>query len=468
MGKTPAVGEPNWANQTIWTGDNLPIMRGMNSASVDLIYLDPPFNSKANYAAPIGSKAAGAEFKDTWTLSDVDVEWINLIEAKHAGLYRVLLAAMTDSDKSYLAYMAVRLLEMKRLLKPAGSIYLHCDPTMSHALKMLMDSIFGPAAYRCEVTWQRTNRHNDARRSFGKVADTILFYAGKAAKFEPQYEPHSEEYVRSFYRYDDGDGKGPYRRGDMASPNPRPNMMYDWKGYPHPTKGWRYEKATMRRLDEEGRIDYPKHADGTPDTTKRLSLKRYLREQKGAVIGNVWTDIRPIQDESKERTGYPTQKPLALLRRIIAASSKAGDVVLDPFCGCATACIAAEVEGRAWVGIDIAPKAAQLVESRMRDELGMFYQGTHRKDIPQRTDLGKLPRYNGPAVRKSLYGEQGGDCNGCGEHFEARHLEVDHIIPRSKGGTDHIENLQLLCGNCNRVKGNRGMEYLRAKLGIVA
>ena len=137
------MGEPNWADQTIWTGDCLDIMRGMNSASVDLVYLDPPFNSKANYAAPIGSKAAGAAFKDTWTLSDVDVEWINLIEAKHPGLYRVLLAAMTASDKSYLAYMAARILELHRVLKPTGSIYLHCDPTMSHYLKLVMDAVFG-------------------------------------------------------------------------------------------------------------------------------------------------------------------------------------------------------------------------------------------------------------------------------------------------------------------------------------
>lgn len=174
-------GRPNWANQTIWTGDNLNIMRGMNSASVDLIYLDPPFNSKANYAAPIGSKAAGAAFKDTWTLSDIDVEWINLIEAKHPALYRVLLAAMTASDKSYLAYMAARLLEMKRVLKPEGSVYLHCDPTMSHYLKLLMDSIFGRGAFRSEITWKRTNAHSDTKqggRQHGRIHDVLLFYAG--------------------------------------------------------------------------------------------------------------------------------------------------------------------------------------------------------------------------------------------------------------------------------------------------
>ena len=152
------MGEPNWANQTIWTGDCLDILRGMNSVSVDLIYLDPPFNSKANYAAPIGSKAAGAAFRDTWTLSDVDVEWINLIEAKHPALYRVLLAAMTGSDKSYLAYMAARLIEMHRVLKPTGSLYLHCDPTMSHYVKLVLDALArdlpsGGWSFRNEIIW---------------------------------------------------------------------------------------------------------------------------------------------------------------------------------------------------------------------------------------------------------------------------------------------------------------------------
>ena len=166
----------NWSNQTIWTGDNLPILRGMNSESVDLIYLDPPFNSKANYAAPIGSKAAGAAFKDTWTLSDVDAEWINLIEAKHPALYRVLLAAMTSSDKSYLAYMAARLLEMRRVLNPTGSIYLHCDPTMSHYLKLVMDAIFGRSNFRNEIVW-RYRRWPAKQKNFQRMHDTILFYS---------------------------------------------------------------------------------------------------------------------------------------------------------------------------------------------------------------------------------------------------------------------------------------------------
>ena len=171
------MSEANWANQTIWTGDNLPILRGMNSESVDLIYLDPPFNSKANYAAPIGSQAAGAEFKDTWTLSDVDVAWLDLIEAKHPALNRVIQAALNNSDKSYLIYMAVRLLEMQRILKETGSIYLHCDPTMSHYLKLVMDAVFGRQAFRNEIVWRRFPFHADAKR-FGAVTDRILFYGG--------------------------------------------------------------------------------------------------------------------------------------------------------------------------------------------------------------------------------------------------------------------------------------------------
>ena len=438
----------------------------MNSESVDLIYLDPPFNSKTNYAAPIGSKAAGAAFKDTWTLSDVDAEWINLIEAKHPALYRVLLAAMTSSDKSYLAYMAARLLELRRVLKSTGSIYLHCDPTMSHYLKLVMDAIFGKASFRNEITWKRTNTHNDSRHSFPNVADVILFYGLPGARFSPVYKPHSPEYVTKFYRFDDGDGRGRYQLDNMASPNPRPLMMYDWKGHRPPTKGWRYQITRMRELDDQGRVYYPTNRDGSPDYSKRLRLKRYLREQKGAIVGNVWSDVSPLSHAAKEKTGYPTQKPLVLLDRIIKASSNPSDVVLDPFCGCATACIAAEAGHRHWVGIDISPKAAELVRQRMRDELGMFYQGAHRTDVPRRTDLGKLPKYSSPQNRKRLYGEQGGNCAGCSTHFEPRHFHVDHIIARAKGGTDHIENLQLLCGSCNGIKGDRGMEYLRAKLSI--
>ncbi len=377
----------------------------MNTASVDLIYLDPPFNSKANYAAPIGSKAAGAAFKDTWTLQDVDVEWINLIEAKHPALYRVLLAAMTASDKSYLVYMAARLLEMKRLLRATGSIYLHCDPTMSHYLKLLMDAVFGKRAFRNEVIWAY-QRWTGATKHFQRMHDDVLFYANADADFNILKESYSKK-----------------------------------------------SKHRAARVTEvrDGLLEQ----SYTSDTSREKAMR------------DVW-EISYLNSQAKERTGYPTQKPLALLRRVIDASSNEGDVVLDPFCGCATACIAAEQRGRKWAGIDISPKAAALVKSRMHDELGMFYKGAHRTDIPRRTDLGRVIRYNDVENKHRLYGEQGGCCMGCGEHFRDRNLEVDHIVPRSKGGTDHIDNLQLLCGQCNRVKGDRGMEYLRTKLEIAA
>ena len=398
----------NFANQTIWTGDNLPIMRGLNDASVDLIYLDPPFNSKTNYAAPIESKAAGAEFKDTWTLSDVDLAWIDLIEAKHPALYRVLLAAMTDSDKSYLAYMAVRLLEMQRLLKPTGSIWLHCDPTMSHYLKLVMDAVFGRHTLRNEIIWCYTGPGSPKMRQFNRKHDVLLWYVA----------------------------------GDR----------------------WTFNADAVRVPHTRLNTNRNGAAIGEPLTDDLRNA--YLA--KGKVPETWWSRFSPVGRLKNERVGYPTQKPLALLRRIIEASSNVGDTILDPFCGCATTLVAADQLTRKWAGIDIAPKAAQLVVERIRRDQGMFRNVIHRDDIPQRTDMGDLIRYNDPRNKRHLYGEQDGCCNGCGEHFRPQNLEVDHIVAQAQGGTDHLSNLQLLCGHCNRVKGDRGMEHLKAKLQIAA
>ena len=476
----------NWSNQTIWTGDNLEIMRGMNSESVDLIYLDPPFNSKANYAAPIGSQAAGAAFKDTWTLSDVDVEWINLIETKHPALYRVLLAAITASDKSYLAYLAARLLEMRRILKTTGSIYLHCDPTMGAYLKLLMDAIFGRKAWLNEIVWKRSAAHNDTKqgmRRAGKLHDTLLIYRGREYTWNFQYTPYTNEYLETEYRHV-ADGGRHFKQTDPTGAKPGGDTEYEWRvkrqqghkweadlsreflepkdGWeykavsPYAGRYWAYSEDNMRRFWREGRIFH--RSTGMP------RLMQFADEMPGIPLQDVWDDISPAL--GSQRTGFRTQKPVALLRRVVFASSNEGDVVLDPFCGCATACIAAEQLGRQWVGIDISPKAAQLVQLRMRDELGLFYDGAHRTDIPKRTDLGKLQPYNNPTTKRKLYGDQEGHCAGCNTHFKARHLEIDHIIARNKGGTDHVDNLQLLCGSCNRIKGDRGMEYLRVKLQL--
>ena len=407
QGHPPGV---NWANKTIWTGDNLEVMRGMNSESVDLIYLDPPFNSKTDYAAPIGSQAAGAAFKDTWTLTDLDVAWLDLIEAKHPDLWRVIQAAMVPSDKSYLVYMAVRLIELRRVMKDTGSIYLHCDPTMSHYLKLVMDAIFGRSNFRNEIVW-RYPKYSPGTKAFGRDYDQILFYAGSdSVRITPQKIARDEP-VRQLVRENVG--------GVLKN----------------------------KRDPETGKVMY------RTSTTKN--------------VASVW-DISLVMPASKERTGYPTQKPLKLLERIIRASSNEGDVVFDPFCGCATTLVAADDLGRSWAGIDISPKAADLVVERIEERQGLFHDIVHRTDIPRRTDLGPLPAANSAENRQRLYGEQGGYCAGCGEHFQSRHLEVDHYIARSKGSTDHIDNLQLLCGHCNRTKGNRGMEYLRAKLRLAS
>ena len=394
----------NWQNKSVFTGDNLPIMRGMNSESVDLIYLDPPFNSKANYAAPIGSEAAGAEFKDTWTLSDIDIAWLDLIETRHPALNRVIQAAMTNSDKSYLVYMAVRLLELKRILKNTGSIYLHCDPTMSHYLKLVMDAIFGNENFRNEIAWCY-RKWSISAGQFARNHDVILLYSkSDATTFNIQYVPVSV------------------------------GTMKRWKG--------RKQQAVFK--------DGVRHGDSTSGNARSPCPD--------------WWDISIINPNAKERLGYPTQKPIKLLDRIIKASSNPDNIVFDPFCGCATTLVAADHLHRQWIGIDISSKAVELVEYRIKQDQGLFENIIARNDIPQRTDIEVLRLYNSLDNKKHLYGQQDGHCNGCYEHFETRHLEVDHIIARSMGGTDHIENLQLLCGNCNRVKGNRGQEYLIAKL----
>ena len=419
-------------------------MRGMNSETVDLIYLDPPFNSNTNYAAPIGSEAAGAEFKDTWTLNEVDIAWLDLIEAKHPKLNKVIHAAMTSSDKSYLIYMAVRLLEMKRLLKPTGSIYLHCDSVMSHYLKLVMDAIFGRDNFRNEIAWCYGGRGAKAiAKQFPRNKDMILFYSVNFGQ---------HHYKRQFLTqyFSDVEAK---KKGYM--------LDSDGRWFKTSPKG-DYTDKSINTLREQGRIYTTRNG-----TTR---IKYFLNVKNGKVtndvlVGDAWDDIPDAMHMKKsERTGYPTQKPLALLHRIINASSHEEDVIFDPFCGCATACIAAEGEGRNWIGIDISPKAAELVKSRTKKELGGLFQGIVRDDVPARTDVYHIRRYNHPDNKKMLYGEQGGHCNGCGEHFMARNLTIDHIIPQSKGGTDHLSNLQLLCGHCNSVKGNRGQEYLVAKL----
>ena len=404
----------NWANRTVFTGDNLDVLRGMDSETVDLIYADPPFNSNRNYAAPIGSEAAGAAFKDTWTLDDVDEAWLSIIHDQHTAPHAVIEAAGAahgDGMKSYLCMMAIRLLELRRVLTPTGSIYLHCDPTASHYLKLLMDAVFGSQNFRNEIIWSY-RRWPSVSTAWQTMHDVILFYTRSPKNtFNVSYEPPSESYVKRF-------------------------------------------KGKTQVLDPVSR-------------TRKLIVDK---PTKGLPMRDVWS-LSIIAGSSKERIGYPTQKPLALLNRIIEASSKPGDVVLDPFCGCATALVAAENLIRQWVGIDISPLAVKLVRQRLAREVPLFTQDAiERTDVPIRTDLvDEVREYLNE--KRALYGQQEGRCAGCRVHFELRNMEVDHVISRVKGGPNHISNYQLLCGSCNRRKGAGSQAELIAKLkrdGIIA
>ena len=284
----PLFGKParNFAPRTIWTGDNLDILRGINSETVDLIYLDPPFNSNRAYAAPIGSKAAGAAFKDSWTLDDLDVAWLGLIAERHPAMYRVIEAAGTahsDGMKAYLCMMGVRLLEMHRALAPTGSIYLHCDPTASHYLKPLLDAIFKTENFRSEITWQRSGAHSDARQ-WGRVADSILFYSrGRKWCWNTQYVPYSEEYIKQRYRYVDDDGRRHWRNTMTAAGAGPPRVFRGESRMPPPGTHWRFRQEQIDHMEREGGIYYS--PSGMP------YVKSYLDERKGRAVQNIWTDV---------------------------------------------------------------------------------------------------------------------------------------------------------------------------------
>ena len=468
----------NVKNRTIFSNDNLPVLRGIDTESVDLIYLDPPFNSNRNYAAPIGSAAAGAAFKDTWTLSDVDNAWHGEIADREPALYQAIHAAELTHGKgmkSYLIMLAVRLLEMKRVLKKTGSIYLHCDPTASHYLKSVMDAVFGKNNFKNEIVWQRTNTHGLGKQ-FGRVHDIILFYSKSLQKvWNDVYTAHDPEYIKKAYRHQDERGFFQIDNLTAGSVTEKGESGQPWRGIDPSLVGrnwstpqrsaWpegveppnNYEKLSVHErleaLDAAGLIY-------SPPKGRVPRFKRYLSTSQGRRVHDVITDINPVASKSKERIGYPTQKPVALLERIIKASSNKDDIVLDPFCGCATTCVAAERLQRHWIGIDISPKAVDLVRVRLEAEVGIFGDVIHRTDIPKRSE--KLPNYR--THKHTLYGKQEGLCNGCRTQFPFRNMTVDHIVPQSQGGTDHEDNLQLLCGACNSTKGQSTQADLISRL----
>jgi site-specific DNA-methyltransferase (adenine-specific) len=363
---------------TLFYGDNLPILREyVADGSVDLVYLDPPFNSARSYNVLFknergeGPEAQITAFEDTWhwnavaqrtyehLLTDAPPQVGTMIEAlrKFVGTNNQMMA--------YLVMMAARLVELRRVLKPTGSLYLHCDPTASHYLKVILDTIFGVQNFRNEIVWQRTSAHNDPSK-YGRVHDVLLFYtSSKDFTWHPQFDPPDEQFFGAHDFERDATGRL-FRKRDLTAPahSDSTSGQYEWKGM-RPPRGrmWSYTKEKMEQLEGAGKIVYTR--TGMP----RMII--YADELRGTPLQDVWA--RPelwLNSAAQERLGYPTQKPLALLERIIQASSNPGDVVLDPFAGCGTAVIAAQKLGRRWIGIDVTHLAIALLKYRLKDQFG--------------------------------------------------------------------------------------------------
>ena len=365
----------NDSGNRLFYGDNLAILRGqIEDASVDLIYLDPPFNSNAGYnvlfksASGAAADASIEAFDDTWKWGDSAKEALLDIASGTNRPLAVMMNAMHHAIgenplMAYLAMIAVRLVELHRVLKPTGSLYLHCDPTASHYLKLVLDAVFGAENFRNEIVWKRTSSHNDASQGlsrFGRTHDTIFLYvSGKGATWNLQYAAYSSAYIAQHYANIDESGRR-YKTSDLTAAKPGGDVSYEWHGV-RPPRGryWAYSRANLEKFEQDKRLHYAAKS-GMP------RLKHYLDEMRGVPLADFWDDIPPINSQAQERLGYPTQKPRALLERIIAASSNPGDLVLDPFCGCGTAVDAAQKLGRHWIGIDITHIAIGMIEDRMR------------------------------------------------------------------------------------------------------
>ncbi len=364
----------------LFYGDNLDVLRRyVDDESVDLVYLDPPFNSNANYnvlfAEQDGSRSASQikAFGDTWRWDREAAAAYEEAVENGGELSRAMQAFRTILGESnmlaYLAMMAPRMSELHRAMKPTGSLYLHCDPTASHYLKLLLDSVFGPRCFRSEIVWKRSSAHSDTkqgRRIHGHIHDVILFYTKSDDwTWNPLYTPYDQSYIETKYRHMDAGSGRRYRLSDLTAAKPGGDTSYEWHGRkPYKGRFWAYSREKMDAFYAQGRIRFPAKEDGVPE------LKRYLDEQPGVPIQDLWTDLDPINAKAAERLGYPTQKPESLLERIIESSSSENDVVLDPFCGCGTAVAVAERLNRRWLGIDITYLATNLIKNRLVDAFG--------------------------------------------------------------------------------------------------
>ena len=428
----------NIKTNVIFCRDNIDILKGMNSHSVDLIYLDPPFNKKKSFHAPTGSQAAGASFKDIWGQEDIKEGYLAYIQELYPKIYKYIMGMKNinhdKSDFCYLIYMAERLVECHRVLKETGSVYYHCDSTMSHYIKLLMDCIFGTQNFRNEIVWHY-GKWSNVTKNFQKNHDTIFYYSkSKEYYFNPLYLERINKKNYETNKLKDGT---------------KQLLVYNDKG------------SSIEIIEK----------------FRQMGYKIVYVAKKGVLESDVWTFLKSkklniLHSQSKERIGYPTQKPLSLLERIVKASSNEGDVVLDPFCGCATTCVAAHKLNRQWIGIDVSRIAYHLVSERIKKEIDTELpfnpnEIIHREDIPDRTDI-KTDELNYKQhkieIRHILYEKQDGKCNGCQAHFPLKNFHIDHITSQKKGGAHNQSNLQLLCGWCNSLKGSRDMKYLLATL----
>ena len=471
------MAAPNFSNRTLFHGDNLPFLRGMDSETVDLVATDPPFNKSKDFHATPDSLASGARFTDRWSWDkDVHPDWVDAITDDWPGVWAVIEAARAahgEDMAAFLCWLGVRIMELHRILKPTGSLYLHIDHTAHAYAKALLDGVFGARNFRNELVWSYGGRGAKAvANQFPRNHDIILYYS-KAVGQHGYTRQHlgrkmtpAEAKKRGMMQEKDGRWFKTAPRGD-------------------------YTDESVARLESEGRI----YRTRTGTVRVKYHLKGTATSPvEDVLVGDVWRDIPDAMHLPKnERMNFPTQKPLALYERIIKASSNPGDLVLDPFCGCATTPVAAERLGRQWVGMDIWDGAFDIVQKRMENNRQLLVDDvptiTYATTAPVRTDTGQeaaptlvlklqIPEPPGPKMshsemRAMLVQNHGIVCQGCLRKFDdERYLDLDHNVPRSDGGINHISNRMLLCGPCNRAKSNTltlsGLRRLNRKNGWMA
>ncbi|MHB9025010.1 MAG: DNA methyltransferase [Armatimonadota bacterium] len=461
---------------TLYYGDNLDILRRyVKDETVDLVYLDPPFNSNATYnvlfAEQSGTQAASQikAFEDTWHWDQSAAAAYQETVEMGGQVSRAMQAFRTvlgeNTMLAYLAMMAPRLVELRRVMKPTASIYLHCDPTASHYLKMLMDSIFSPFQYRNDITWKRTSAHANVGKKFAVVQDRILFYTkSEEWCWNQTYLAYTEEYITSHYGQRDPNTGRRFTTRDLTASMQRASsgQLYEWRSIrPVESRCWAYTKENMEQFEAQGRLVY------SPKGMPRLKL--YLDEMPGVPCDDIWTDIPPINSQAAERLGYPTQKPLALLERMLNASSNPGDVVLDPFCGCGTAIAAAQKLGRRWIGIDVTHLAVTLMKHRLWDAFGKdlaFQVLGEPVSLPDAQELAATDPYQfqwwalGLVGARPVEGKKGADKGIDGRlyfHDESAGGKTKQVILSVKAGNTTVSHVRDLRGVLDREDAEIGV-----------